>query len=720
MSEPSRQEASRRVMLAMMSLSSLYAFMYCMMACNAFGLLSVFGGALYLCGRVAATLAQIFAGEQKKYLVGKVRALVVSILCGMLLCSLLLLAVYPGQPDEKGVWILFAMVLTLTMRGVLARRLALLRRTGRISVCRMRWLYAALHVLPLAAVGALLLLALPIDPAWQTLLGFALSSVMESYSLWREQDGLMLEADDPDVDEAAVRLMSGELHAVNAYTAYQRMHLLILMALQVTLVMVYTFIGLTTEELLWCMGISVLCTLSMRELTDFVLAHLKRRKPATLQMLLVGLFLWMYGLALFYRELGAKTSLVLMYLNLALCCSGMSIVVTCLASVEQQMTDVAEFSLNNHMSGYAKMRAISTEMAILLGQMVGLALLTVLSFSSDTAPNAMPADLTAAVARFKPLVVVPALLLLVAATISVLNFPMNTRHFDKLDRYLTEETDNPALKKQLDSVVVKRHKNRFGVKIIIALLRPLYYHKVVGKENLAGYEDGTMLLVCNHGELYGPVVTNLYIPISFRPWVMSNMMEPDVVVQYVYDNTVSRQKWIPGCLKKPLTKLICPLFLWIFRSIEAIPVYRGQPRELLKTFRMTVEAMQAGDNILIFPENAEEHAPGETGYAREGVGELYTGFAMVAPAYYAKTKKTPVFIPIYASKNLRTLTFGKGIPYDVKAPQTEEKLRVVNLIQQSMLSLYEDEKRELKRRADNRRHRYGRYIRKEDSNDADR
>ena len=101
---------------------------------------------------------------------------------------------------------------------------------------------------------------------------------------------------------------------------------------------------------------------------------------------------------------------------------------------------------------------------------------------------------------------------------------MNNRHFEKLKRFLNlSGQDNPALKKQLDEVVVARHKNRFGVKLIVLLLRPLYYHRVLGRENAAGFEDGSLVLVCNHGELYGPIVTNLYVPISFRPWCISSM-----------------------------------------------------------------------------------------------------------------------------------------------------------------------------------------------------
>jgi hypothetical protein len=82
---------------------------------------------------------------------------------------------------------------------------------------------------------------------------------------------------------------------------------------------------------------------------------------------------------------------------------------------------------------------------------------------------------------------------------------MNNRHFEKLRRFLNlSDGDNPALKKQLDDVVVRKHKNRFGVKLIVLFLRPLYYHKVLGRENAAGYEEGSLVLVCNHGGAVRP------------------------------------------------------------------------------------------------------------------------------------------------------------------------------------------------------------------------
>ena len=123
------------------------------------------------------------------------------------------------------------------------------------------------------------------------------------------------------------------------------------------------------------------------------------------------------------------------------------------------------------------MRAASTEIAILLGQMAALILLTLLCMPAGAAASL---DLPTLTGAFRPLMIAPVLLLVLAAIVATLRFPLNNRHFQKLADWLTldsEGIDNPALKKQLDSVVVKRHKNRFGVRIIITLLRPLYYHK---------------------------------------------------------------------------------------------------------------------------------------------------------------------------------------------------------------------------------------------------
>ena len=200
-----------------------------------------------------------------------------------------------------------------------------------------------------------------------------------------------------------------------------------------------------------------------------------------------------------------------------------------------------------------------------------------------------------------------------------------------------------------------------------------------------------MVIICNHGELYGPIVGNVFVPVPFRPWMISHMMDKEEMAALIYEGTMQRQKWLPKAWKMPLVKMICPVLLWFSKSLYGIPVYRGDPRKLMKTFRQTVESMQAGDNILIFPEDGEDRAPGERGYAAEGVGKLYTGFVTIGPAYYGKTGKSAVFVPVYASKRRRTLTIGEGIVYQPDAPPNDEKMRIVNSLRESMQYMYQQE-----------------------------
>ena len=686
--------SSRRVMLVMMSLSTMYHYLYAMTVSSAYGLAPILGGALYMSGAVTTAFSQTFLTDNRHCLTRRMRV-VGSLLTGVLLLfSLVIFSIYLVFSAPPSVWALFAVVLTLTLRASLGRRLVgnvMLRRLSRKAFII---LYAALQLLPACVLLPVFFQSLPWLSAWQALGGYGLSVLLEGYTYYRERREIALERDPAPMSREAAEQVARGLKTMHAYSAYRRLLVPILMALQVTLVMVYTFIGITTGEMIARLALSVGLTILMREATDFLLARLKRRKPALLNLLLIGLFLWVYGLVLFYRELGSMPNLLLSYLTLGLCSSGLSVTVTCLAQMEREMTEVAEYGLRDHMVGYDRVQAVYTEFSILLGQLVALLLLAVLCLPAGL--QLKDIDLPFLLQSFRPLMVVPPLLLLFSGIVAVIHFPMNNRHFEKLRRFLTQRDEpNPALKKQLDEVVVAKHKNRFGLKLMLFFARPFYYHRLIGRENVAGLADGTMVLVCNHGELYGPIVTNLYIPISFRPWTIDKMMDREAIVRHMYENSVLRQKWLPQSWKLPITKLISPLCLWVFRSLDAIPVYRDNPRALMQTFRLTVEALQAGDNILLFPEHDAPPAPGERGYALEGVGELYTGFAMIAPACYVKTRKRVVFVPIYASKQLRTLTIGKGVAYNPDAPATDEKLRIVRTLQQRMEAMYAVEVKEV-------------------------
>ena len=117
--------------------------------------------------------------------------------------------------------------------------------------------------------------------------------------------------------------------------------------------------------------------------------------------------------------------------------------------------------------------------------------------------------------------------------------------------------------------------------------------------------------------------------------------------------------------------------------MEPILVYRDNGRQVLKAIHLSVEALEADDNILIFPEN-----PLVTdGYLREGVGEFFSGFVNIAREYYKKTSRAITFYAIFANKNERTLSFSKGITYDPSKPFPQEKKKITRFLHETMTKM---------------------------------
>lgn len=682
---------ARPDMAAMMSLRMIYQFLYASILSSALTSLPVLGCALFLNSQVSLMLWRLLRGRDRAFLTRRMRRVCLALTVLMLLGTLGMIAIYPMALSSAALWALFAAVATAALRENLCSRLWGRRLRETVSPPAFWGLCFLCHLLSLGLTAWPLLSCLTVNEAVLLLCGYVLGAALEGFSHWRSRETIALDELEETPSPETLNELNVGLNQLNAFNAYRKLQFIVLMALQLTLVLAYLFIGLTVDELVLCTILAALCTLVTHAATEAVLRALRRE--GSVQILLAGLFLWAYGLILFDRQLKLpSTSLTLSYLALCLCGGGLGMSMTALTHLENRMADVARFGLEGRMDGYDRIRSVSTEMATLLGQMAALGMVTFLCLPRFLPQTLTLETLSMALHRW---MIVPPLLLLAMAIVCVLRFPMNNRHFAKLARWLTlkeEGGSNPALREQLENVVVKRHKNRFGVKLIIALLRPLYYHKVIGKEHLRGLEDGTMVLVCNHGELYGPVVANLYIPVTFRPWTIAEMMNRDVIIEHMYQGTMMRQKWLPESWKRPILRMITPLLLWVFDSLEAIPVYRNDPRKLIGTFRETIDAMQAGDNILLFPENDTGHAVGERGYASEGVGRLFTGFAMIAPLYYAKTKKKAVFIPVYASKKTRTVCIGQGIEYQPDNGANDEKMRIVDGLLSQMQAMYEEEK----------------------------
>lgn len=687
--KPKTYHLTRTMLTAM---SELYAYIFCMLASRALVGMPIFGGALFMCARVGLAFIAAFAGQTSAYLPPRAKPWRKVLLAVLLLMDVCVLVLYPIRLDSGMMWILFAVVLLMLLRDAMSGRLMRVSVSGGMEEKRFVLLLTGLQLLPLGAIMLILLYNLPGETAWFILGGYVLCNGMSLYTQLKEREGVGPAEADADPDR--VQAMQEALRKAHAYTAYETLSTFILIALEMTLVVLYSFLAISTEQVLTYMVLAALVMIAVRELAEALLRRRERRgrHADPTNMLLVGLFLWLYGLMLFNRMLRSMPlQIVNVYICLGLCTAGATLCVTCLTQMEKTMAAVARFAAGGDAPFYRQMRSASLELSTLLGQMLALVALTALCF---VAGQDLPRDVVAIADSFQPVMVVPAILTVLGALLSVLRFPLSGRYMEKLSRFLHLKDaggDNPALEKQLEAVVVQRHRQPFATRAVMALLRPFYRHELKGVENIVQDDDNPIVFLCNHGEFYGPIVGMLYIPVPIRPWTISEItVDKDEVAAYVYRYTISRQRWLPEFLKWPIARLIGPVSVWAMNQLESIPVFRNKPRELMTTFRRSVEAMQAGDNLLIFPENPNAVAP-EHGYERAGVGELFSGFAMLAPIYYNKTGKRCRFLPMFAHKGLRTLSFGHFVEYDPDNQPGEERDRIVREVTEQMQALSERE-----------------------------
>ena len=241
------------------------------------------------------------------------------------------------------------------------------------------------------------------------------------------------------------------------------------------------------------------------------------------------------------------------------------------------------------------------------------------------------------------------------------------------------ETNKPSLKEK-----AVWFKEKVITVLTMGMLRPFNRHKMVNLDHVITDESNPIVFLGNHAEIYGPIASALCFPIPVRFWVVSRMMfNKKDVRAYLYENTFSKKTFLPVFVRKLLAWYLGWLSVNIMNSLRAIPVYRDSPMQLRQTLRESVEALEHGENLMIFP----EHPEGK--YVKGGISELSPGFIMLAEAWWKKSGKKLRFMPVYANREKRTFTFGNEIVYEPVNGYASEQERVLKEAYEQLVSLSE-------------------------------
>ena len=210
------------------------------------------------------------------------------------------------------------------------------------------------------------------------------------------------------------------------------------------------------------------------------------------------------------------------------------------------------------------------------------------------------------------------------------------------------------------------------IRWLVWLFSPKY--RLYGTEKLP---DEPCVIVGNHSQMYGPIAGELYVPGKPEIWCAGEMMHWNEVAAYAFEDFWSfKPRWTHGFFRL-LSHLITPLAVCVFNNARTVPVYHDT--RLLSTFRLSIDGLQAGRSMVIFPEKNERH--NNILYA------FQDKFVDLARFYYKKTGKALSFVPLYVCPERKTLYFGDPIRFDPAAPIAGERARICSYLSDAITDI---------------------------------
>ena len=193
--------------------------------------------------------------------------------------------------------------------------------------------------------------------------------------------------------------------------------------------------------------------------------------------------------------------------------------------------------------------------------------------------------------------------------------------------------------------------------------------------------DGEPCVFCpNHAGALGPIDMMVHFDLrdTARPWFNAAVADPKQVPAYVRQD----YWWEPGCKLEPLYNatlpylavLVLPLVL---HTVTGVPVYHDM--QVLKTFRKSIEFLQAGDQLTIFPQQP-------SGYKSHHF-EINKGFLQIAPMAHRTLGIALKFYPVYIDHQNHTIYVKKPVQFDPSRKLAEQEAEILDVLANGLLGV---------------------------------
>lgn len=235
--------------------------------------------------------------------------------------------------------------------------------------------------------------------------------------------------------------------------------------------------------------------------------------------------------------------------------------------------------------------------------------------------------------------------------------------------------------------IIKPLKKRYGfeTKGMQALgysLKPFFGCKCNVPDYLRELNE-PVIFVCNHYELFGPAAVTLSLPVNFRPWTNSIVVNATESVEKMI---VGFQHTFPFLSEKGARKALnalAPTVERVMSHFAPIAVYHDSLGKQMRAIAQSVDVLLAGDNIVLFPETALPK------YSKGRVTEFFRSFALIGEYYRRRTGGSAIFCPLYVDKKHRKLCFGQLVRYGQESA-AKECDRIVREVRSQILAMADE------------------------------
>jgi 1-acyl-sn-glycerol-3-phosphate acyltransferase len=199
-----------------------------------------------------------------------------------------------------------------------------------------------------------------------------------------------------------------------------------------------------------------------------------------------------------------------------------------------------------------------------------------------------------------------------------------------------------------------------------------------GARRLRGQRS--LIIVSNHEGTFGPLSLLTSLPLELYPWVVSETTEARTAASRIQAEFLEAELHLRPPLSAWLARTIARIAAALMRDINAIPVHQHS-RKMQTTVERSVELLEQGKNILVFPEDPDRKL-------NDVLCHFCTGFLHLARRYYERTRRAVLFLPVAVNRKVRGILVGQPVRFDALAPFTAEKVRLKRELEHRVEELY--------------------------------